>query len=101
MTPWKRPERPARCREVGRVLQRYLDGEVDDLTARRVARHLEDCLRCGMAAETYAEIKRSLARRGEVDHETVGRLKAFGEHLVTEGDPADDEGQQGQAPPSA
>ncbi len=98
MTPWRSGRRPARCREVGRVLQSYLDGEVDDLTARRVARHLENCLRCGMAAETYAEIKRALARQGGVDLETVSRLKAFGERLVAEGDPAADEGQ---APPSA
>lgn len=51
----------ATCREVGRVLQAYLDGHVDELTARRVARHLEMCRRCGMEASTYAEIKRSLA----------------------------------------
>lgn len=97
MTPWRRSERPARCREVGRVLQRYLDGEVDDLNARRVARHLEDCLRCGLAAGTYAEIKRSLARQGHVDHDTVGRLRAFGERLATDGDPGNEE----KSPPSA
>lgn len=101
MTRWRRAERPARCREVGRVLQRYLDGEVDELTARRVARHLEDCLRCGMAAQTYAEIKRSLARQGHVDDGTVDRLRAFGERLAAEGDPGGEGDGEEQAPPSA
>lgn len=84
---WWRRMRPvsdvASCREVGRVLQSYLDGHVDELTARRVARHLEMCRRCGMEAETYAEIKRGLARRGgDVDPEAVARLRAFGARLV-------------------
>lgn len=88
MIPRRRSERPARCREVGRVLQRYLDGEVDELTAQRVARHLQDCLRCGMTADTYAQIKRSLAERGQVDPHVVNRLRAFGQRLV-----ADDDGE--------
>jgi anti-sigma factor RsiW len=84
---WWRRARPGRdaatCREVGRVLQSYLDGQVDELTARRVARHLEMCRRCGMEASTYTEIKRSLARHGAaVDPEVVGRLRDFGTQLI-------------------
>lgn len=91
--PWWRRVPPARdvatCREVGRVLQSYLDGHVDELTARRVTRHLAMCRRCGMEAETYTEIKRALARRGEgVDPDAVARLRAFGAQLV-EGSPDD------------
>ncbi|MGH9119557.1 MAG: zf-HC2 domain-containing protein [Acidimicrobiales bacterium] len=41
----RRPDRPMNCIQVGRRLQRYLDSDVDDLTARRIMRHLEDCLR--------------------------------------------------------
>jgi anti-sigma factor RsiW len=89
---WRRrrsTEDVATCREVARVLQSYLDGHVDDLTARRVARHLEMCRRCGMEARTYAEIKAALARRGpEVDLEAVRRLRAFGAELL-ENDPDD------------
>ena len=51
----RRSERPMNCMQVGRRLQRYLDGDVDDLTARRIMRHLEDCRRCGMEAATYTE----------------------------------------------
>lgn len=77
----------ASCLEVGRVLQSYLDGQVDELTARRVSRHLEMCRRCGLEAETYTNIKAALARRGaDVDPRAVERLKAFGRSLL-ESDP--------------
>lgn len=81
---WAR--RPLSCPEVGRLLQRHLDGEIDELRARRIERHLEDCRRCGMTAETYSAIKRSLAEhRPAVPPETIDRLRAFGERLATEG----------------
>lgn len=74
----------ASCREVTRALQSYLDGEVDDLTARRIGRHLERCRRCGLHAQTYAEIKQALGRRGvgQVDPAAVERLRAFGTQLL-------------------
>ena len=74
----------ASCREVARALQSYLDGEVDELTARRVGRHLERCRRCGLEAQTYAEIKQALSRRGPgvVDPAAVERLRAFGDQLL-------------------
>lgn len=87
--PWWRRMRGSRdeasCHEVARVLQSYLDGNVDELTARRVARHLEICRRCGLEAETYTRIKESLARRGGVDPEAVERLRAFGARLAESG----------------
>ncbi len=64
MRPFRhRSDRPMNCMQVGRRLQRYLDGDLDDLAARRIMRHLEDCRRCGMEATAYTEIKASLARR--------------------------------------
>jgi len=97
MNPFRRrAERPMNCMQVGRRLQRYLDGEVDDLTARRIMGHLEDCRRCGMEVTAYSEIKASLARRGSaVPDDAVSRLRAFGERLLregapTEGDPPDE-----------
>ena len=66
------------CMEVARVLQAYLDGEVDERTARRVGAHLDVCRRCGMKAETYQAIKASLARRGgDWDDLTRRRLEEF------------------------
>jgi len=83
----RRAGREATCAEVAQVLQSYLDGHVDDLTARRVGRHLEHCRRCGLEAETYQAIKDALARRGrDVDARSLDRLRAFGERLAEEGD---------------
>lgn len=96
--PWWRRMRggadEASCHEVARVLQSYLDGHVDEVTARRVARHLEVCRRCGLEAETYTRIKDALARRGGVDPEAVERLRAFGAQLVESGpdDPREESG---------
>lgn len=69
------------CRRARRALQSYLDGVLEDATARRVARHLEGCRRCVREAETYLAIKDSLSRRrGSPD--AVQRLRDFGEALL-------------------
>ncbi|MGH9182535.1 MAG: zf-HC2 domain-containing protein [Acidimicrobiales bacterium] len=71
------------CREVGRMLQFYLDGEIDELAARRIAQHLDDCRRCGLEAVTYTEVKRALRRRGDlVDDGSVERLRTFAARLA-------------------
>jgi len=71
------------CHEVGEVLQSYLDNELDDDAARKVSAHLDDCLRCGLEAETYEALKASLQRgpAGLAD-EPVTRLREFGERLA-------------------
>lgn len=87
---WWRGEE-LRCRDVGKVLQSYLDGELDELLARRVARHLEMCVLCGMRIETYMEIKRALRRTaGSPPQDALDRLRAFGQELA-EGRVAPDE----------
>jgi anti-sigma factor RsiW len=89
----------ASCMKVMRVLQSYLDGHTDEVTARRVASHLEACRRCGLEAATYRELKASLARRpSQVDADTVERLRAFGQALAA---PPLNEDRPGQAPPPA
>lgn len=85
MWSWRRQRHDAvaSCREVGRVLQSYLDGYVDEVTLQRIRRHLDACRRCGLEAEIYSELKRSLTRRaGPVDPSTVARLVAFGRSLT-------------------
>jgi anti-sigma factor RsiW len=75
------------CRQVARVLQDYLDGEVDLGTARMVHDHLEECRRCGLEASTYRAIKTALpiaeatTGRVEVDPQAVARLRRFAEAL--------------------
>ena len=79
------------CRRVGEVLQAYLDLEVDNLTTRRIAHHLEHCRRCGMELAVYQEIKATLARHGGgVDDDALGRLRSFGERLAGEAEPGGD-----------
>jgi anti-sigma factor RsiW len=80
----------ASCREVAKVLQAYLDGQTDDTTTMRVARHLEACRRCGLEARTYREIKAALARRVPIiDELALERLRTFATNL-TETPPAAD-----------
>ena len=81
---WRAPE--ATCAEVAQVLQTYLDGQLDDLSARRVRRHLEKCRRCGLEFETYEAIKEAIARRAErIDPDALDRLRKFGERLAENG----------------
>ena len=86
MSPLRRTpvaDRPLSCGEVGKVLQRYLDGHVDELTAEKVAEHLEDCRRCGLELTVYTEIKASLARQSpEIPETALDRLRRFGEQLI-------------------
>lgn len=90
--PWRGREE-LRCRDVGKVLQSYLDGELDEVLARRVTRHLEMCRRCGMSAETYVAIKEALRRStGSPPQDALDRLRAFGEQLAEGWVPPDEEG---------
>jgi anti-sigma factor RsiW len=88
-------DRPLSCQEVGKLLQRYLDGEVDGQLARRVGEHLEDCRRCGLEASIYGEIKAALARQSPaLPATTLHRLREFGEQLAHQ--PPDHEGGDGE-----
>jgi len=76
------------CHQVGEVLQQYLDGQIDPERAGRIEAHLDECLRCGMEAETYERIKTTLAeQRPEVSAESVDRLREFGQRLARGEDP--------------
>jgi anti-sigma factor RsiW len=77
------------CRRVKPLLQAYLDGEIDERDAVRVSTHLDACRRCGLAAETFRQIKASLSRLGdEPNRDSVQRLERF----VDELDPPASEG---------
>ena len=83
--PWRRrtaDQRLLDCKQVARVLQAYLNGDLDELDTRRVTAHLEDCRRCGLEAATIREIKRALAGRYEPPPDAVARLRAFCEDML-------------------
>jgi anti-sigma factor RsiW len=88
--PWRRRDAMS-CDEVGRRLQHHLDGVLDEPRTQRLLAHLEECRRCGLEAETYERIKRSLAeRRSPLPPDTLERLREFGAQLA---------GGDGAAPP--
>ena len=77
-----------RCMRTMPVLQSYLDGNVDEVTARRVAAHLEGCRRCGLEIEVYSAIKRALAGDHDtIDSDVIDRLQHFASRLAHGGDP--------------
>ena len=80
---WYRPKtHSVKCRELGKVLQSYLDGDIEPDFADKLAAHLKDCRKCGLAEETYQRIKDSLAAKmPEVDPEAIARLRQFGNEL--------------------
>jgi anti-sigma factor RsiW len=71
------------CHEAAKILQAYLDGELDDIGARRVSAHLEVCRRCGLDLEVYTVIKAALRRRTVGDDDlAVRRLRSFADDLA-------------------
>lgn len=77
---------PPDCREVAEVLQSYLDGELPESKTHLVAEHLEHCERCGIEADIYQEVRRSLEQLATPpDREAVERLRSFADTLTTDG----------------
>ena len=79
----ERPPGPLSCRQVGRLLQAYLDGELSDARTVLVADHLDTCLRCGLEASSYRWLKTRLAGLApSTDHGQLDRLRAFADELA-------------------
>ncbi len=88
MTPLRRrptlqvPSRPD-CHEVAAVLQAYLDGELGEDEAGRVAEHLQHCQRCDIEASTVQQVIAAIRRqRPEFDRGTYARLTGVLDDLV-------------------
>lgn len=79
---WQAEDAPISCRQLGPVLQAYLDNEVDPSEIDVIEAHLEACKDCGLEAETYTAIKQSLGQhRGAIPEDALARLRAFSEDL--------------------
>jgi putative zinc finger protein len=76
--------RTSRCVRSSRMLQSYLDGELDSPSAvERVGEHLDECRRCGLSAATYRAIKQALRSRShDIDELTLRRLHGFTRSLA-------------------
>ena len=86
----RQPHEMMSCSEVGKLLQFYLDENIDEPSARRLETHLHECRRCGMEAATYRDLKAALHRRrdSEESRDAVARLREFAERiLVGDGPP--------------
>jgi predicted anti-sigma-YlaC factor YlaD len=70
------------CVEVGSVLQQYLDHELDATTSPLVEAHLERCLKCGLEAAVYRDVKEALTAKGELPEDSVRRLRTFGQRIA-------------------
>lgn len=53
----------ARCADAVERLYHFLDGELDELRAADVQRHLDDCLPCLEAFDFEAELRLVIARK--------------------------------------
>jgi len=79
-----RRRRSISCRQVGRSLQEYLDGELDDpeLVAR-LREHLEACRDCGLEADTYQALRDAMRHQASVtESPELQRLRDFGARLA-------------------
>jgi len=70
------------CLRVARVLQGYLDGEIDEKIRQKVASHLSLCRRCGLDAQSFTEIKAALAEQSSIPSDAVERLTHFANDIV-------------------
>lgn len=91
------------CHEVAAVLQSYLDGELADRDAGRVAEHLEHCHRCDIEATTVQQVIDAIQRqRPALDAASLARLTGVIDEL-TGGPQAEGGSQHGgdEGPPHA
>lgn len=71
------------CRTVAAVLQSYLDGELPADRADVVREHLDHCDRCGIEADTYEQVRRSLAGLAvPPDRRALDRLRDLARQLA-------------------
>lgn len=72
------------CDDVMEVLQAYLDGEVDEKQAQKVARHLSRCTECDNESQVYLKIKETLAKHQRpIDPEVKAALQQFSQDLIS------------------
>jgi predicted anti-sigma-YlaC factor YlaD len=83
----------ARCPDVRRWLQVFLDDEIaDEQMVRRLAAHLDLCQNCRGEARTFSELKECLRKlQPPADEEALGRLHEFVQQLEAGNRPAQEQ----------
>jgi len=70
------------CRKALKLMQSYLDGEVEEKLALKVAKHLNACKDCDEESLVYKKIKASLANRPpHVSQDIIDSLTDFTQNL--------------------
>ncbi len=78
------------CAQTGRLLQRYLDDQLNETLRKKVSAHLMMCADCGLEKETFELLKAALANHRVVLHpDAVARLRAFSTDIVDHADHTD------------
>lgn len=79
--------KPLNCRQVGKIIQHYLDDRLDPSRRALMDAHLDDCRRCGMEVDAYRTLCAELGhRRTVLPAATVQRLRDFGIRIAQDGD---------------
>jgi anti-sigma factor RsiW len=74
----------ARCVEIGRHIQTYLDDGLDPTNAAKVSSHLAACRRCGLTAHDYRLLKSALAESAAtIPAEPLQRLHTLAADLAS------------------
>ncbi len=90
MSPTAPRARRPNCREIGRWIAGYLDGELAVDRARTLREHLEACVPCGLELELSARVRAALSRTATPapeDPQALARLRAFAQRLADAPDP--------------
>ena len=74
------------CAEVARLVQRFVDDEIEDpVVVDALIAHVDACAPCDWERETLTTIKSALAaRRVDPPAASVDRLRAYGASLMQE-----------------
>ena len=76
------------CRQVRKVLQAFLDGEIEAHRAELVAAHLESCSRCRVEADTLQRVITELRQhRPDLDLDAYTRLSDTLDRLTSDAEP--------------
>ncbi len=71
------------CRQVHRILQSFLDGELGEHDVELVAAHLESCTRCRVEADMFGRVIEAVRElRPDIDLAGYTRLVASVEDIV-------------------
>lgn len=71
------------CKQVGKLLQEYLDDQLNEAVRAKMQTHLMMCADCGLEYTTFLQLKHALAdRRNALPEDAIRRLQQFSTKLA-------------------